>query len=159
MQTIIHSHTHTHTHTHTRTHIHTHRAQQVGISMAQIIASANSVYEVPWPQVFSDFLDIMKLFLVDVVTLTRAQCAAYMTYFSSLVLVLLLFKVVVALVLLFAWAVPAARRYLRTRRSKSAVPKVARSGSARTRVVSGRRRSVVMRLQTTDWVKVRGPVV
>jgi hypothetical protein len=123
--------------------------------MAQIIASANSVYDIPWPKVFSDFLDVMKLFMVDVITLTRAQCAAYMNYYTSLVVVLVLFKIVVFLVLLFAWAVPAARRYRRLRISKGAVPKAARSGSARVRVVSGRRRSVVMRLQQTDWVKVR----
>jgi hypothetical protein len=36
--------------------------------MVQIIASANSVYDIPWPTSFSAFLDVMKLFLVDVVT-------------------------------------------------------------------------------------------
>ena len=34
---------------------------KVGISMMQIIASANSVYNVPWPTSFSDFLDVMKV--------------------------------------------------------------------------------------------------
>jgi hypothetical protein len=36
--------------------------------MVQIIASANSVYDIPWPTSFSAFLDVMKLFLVDVIT-------------------------------------------------------------------------------------------
>ena len=36
--------------------------------MVQIITSANSVYDIPWPTSFSAFLDVMKLFLVDVVT-------------------------------------------------------------------------------------------
>ena len=37
---------------------------KVGISMLQIVASANSVYSIPWPQDFSNFLDVMKLFMV-----------------------------------------------------------------------------------------------
>ena len=37
---------------------------KVGISMLQIIASANDVYSIPWPPAFSGFLDTMKVFLV-----------------------------------------------------------------------------------------------
>jgi hypothetical protein len=36
-------------------------AVQVGISMLQIVASANSVYDIPWPEQFSNFLDVMKV--------------------------------------------------------------------------------------------------
>ena len=56
---------------------------KIGISMLQIVASANSVYSIPWPSVFSNFLDLLKVFLVDVVTLTKANCARRMTYFES----------------------------------------------------------------------------
>ncbi len=42
--------------------------------MVQIIASANSVYDIPWPTAFSAFLDVMKLFLVDIITVRRRRC-------------------------------------------------------------------------------------
>ncbi len=66
---------------------------QVGISMMQIIASANSVYDIPWPQSFSGLLDVLKVFLVDFITITRTNCAARLNYYQSLLLTLLLFKV------------------------------------------------------------------
>jgi hypothetical protein len=31
------------------------------------------VYDIPWPSSFSSFLDVMKVFLVDVITLTKAR--------------------------------------------------------------------------------------
>ena len=37
---------------------------KIGISMLQIVATANSVYTIPWPPAFSSFLDLMKIFLV-----------------------------------------------------------------------------------------------
>jgi hypothetical protein len=42
---------------------------KVGLSMVQIIAAANSAYDIPWPPIFNSFLDVMKLFLV-----VRAVC-------------------------------------------------------------------------------------
>jgi hypothetical protein len=108
--------------------------------MMQIVASANSVYDIPWPQSFRDFLDILKvgplvffvrwseyvfthtlsivpprsvsnlpsvralclgppsspcqLFLMDVVTVTRASCAQPLDFYQSLLLMLLTFKAV-----------------------------------------------------------------
>ena len=61
--------------------------------MMQIIASANSVYDIPWPQSFSGLLDVLKVFLVDFITITRTNCAARLNYYQSLLLTLLLFKV------------------------------------------------------------------
>ena len=66
---------------------------QVGISMLQIIASANSVYDIPWPTSFSAFMDVMKLFQVDLLTITKANCTVRLDYYQSLLLTLLLFKV------------------------------------------------------------------
>jgi hypothetical protein len=37
---------------------------KIGVSMAQIIGSANSAYDIPWPPEFAKFLDAMKIFLV-----------------------------------------------------------------------------------------------
>ncbi len=37
---------------------------KVGVSMVQIIGTANSAYEIPWPSQFSDLLDGFKIFLV-----------------------------------------------------------------------------------------------
>ena len=34
---------------------------KIGISMLQIVASANDVYDVPWPSSFSNLLDVMKV--------------------------------------------------------------------------------------------------
>ena len=44
---------------------------KVGISMLQIIANANSVYNIPWPSDFSNLLDVMKVFLVGTRIVTR----------------------------------------------------------------------------------------
>ena len=45
---------------------------KVGISMLQIVATANSVYTIPWPPAFSSFLDLLKIFLVG----GQASCRA-----------------------------------------------------------------------------------
>jgi hypothetical protein len=42
---------------------------KIGVSMVQIIASANTAYDIPWPPVFSAYLDSMKVFLVSVACL------------------------------------------------------------------------------------------
>ena len=44
---------------------------KVTLSMCQIIASASSVYSIPWPSMFTRLLDAFQVFLVDVVSLTR----------------------------------------------------------------------------------------
>jgi hypothetical protein len=41
----------------------------------QVLASANGVYEIPWPTSFAAFLDFLKVFLVDLVTISRTNCA------------------------------------------------------------------------------------
>jgi hypothetical protein len=136
---------------------------KVGISMMQIIASANSVYEIPWPTSFAAFLDVLKVFLVDVVTITRTNCARRMDYYQSLLVTLLLFKVAIVLVLMLSWLLPRTSHALQRLRRWYAVPTHLRSSSSRRRVRGGkpggsprpaRRRSVVSALWATDWVKV-----
>jgi hypothetical protein len=50
--------------------------------MVQIIASANSVYDIPWPTSFASFLDVMKLFLVDLITV-RADIPSLLLHVVS----------------------------------------------------------------------------
>jgi hypothetical protein len=45
---------------------------KIGVSMAQIVGSANSAYEIPWPAQFSSFLDDLKVFLVSCLCCRRA---------------------------------------------------------------------------------------
>jgi hypothetical protein len=123
--------------------------------MVQIIASANSVYQIPWPTSFSAFLDVLKLFLVDLITLTKANCAQPINFYASLTMVLLVFKAVVGGVLFLSWALPRARRWWRDYKKWRSVPAHARGRNVRRRnVTKGRRRSVMVRMWTTDWVKV-----
>ena len=51
------------------------------------------------------FISTLRIFLVDVVSITKANCAQPMNYYDSLVLVLAGLKFVLLLVLLasFAW--------------------------------------------------------
>jgi hypothetical protein len=68
---------------------------KIGVSMAQIIGSANSAYEIPWPQQFSSFLDNLKIFLVSCSrpvprNLQCVPCAMLLTA-RALMAVLLLF--------------------------------------------------------------------
>ena len=85
------------------------------------------------------------------VTITRANCAARLNYFQSMLLMLLAFKALVAAVLLLSWAVPRVVLRWRTFQRWRKEPKHPRSTRERQRK---RRGSVLERLQATDWVKV-----
>lgn len=52
----------------------------------------------PFLQSFGTYLDALKLFLVDVISLTKANCTSLMDYYQSLVLVLAGFKAALLLV-------------------------------------------------------------
>jgi hypothetical protein len=77
---------------------------KLGLSMLQIIASANSAYDIPWPSAFAALLSSLRVFLVDIVSITQTNCAQPMTYYDSLVVVLLGLKIVLALLLVVPWA-------------------------------------------------------
>jgi positive regulator of sigma E activity len=76
---------------------------KVGISMMQVLASASSAYSIPWPDTFLQFLNILKLFLIDVISITRANCAQPMTYFQSMVALLVGIKIAVILLVGAPW--------------------------------------------------------
>jgi hypothetical protein len=105
----------------------------------------------------------MQFFMVDLVTVTKAQCASPMNYYTSLLLTVLTFKVTVLVVMFLAWALPIALSRLRALRGWLAVPAHLRSSTARRRSrrsaspKSGpprRRKSMLGMLRSTDWVKV-----
>ena len=95
----------------------------------------------------------MKVFLVDIITVTKANCAVPMNYFESLLLTLLVFKAVVAAVLLLSWAIPKVKRgyQMRNRHVPRAVSVVASADPRRRR----RRGTLMTALRfRVDWVKV-----
>jgi hypothetical protein len=76
---------------------------KLGVSMVQIIASANSAYDIPWPSAFRRFLSLLRVFLVDVVAITQASCAQPMNYYASMMVVCVGLKLALALLLLGPW--------------------------------------------------------
>jgi hypothetical protein len=61
-------------------------------------------------QSFGSYLDTLKLFLVDIISLTKANCSNPMNYYQSLVLVLVGFKAALLTVVLAPVVVHCARR-------------------------------------------------
>ena len=69
----------------------------------QIIASASTAYSIPWPPSFKGFLSVLRVFLVDVVSITRTNCAQPMNYYGALVTVLVGVKLSLLLILAGPW--------------------------------------------------------
>jgi hypothetical protein len=86
--------------------------------------------------------------------LMQANCARRMTYFQSLLLTLMVFKLVIVTVVVVSWAVPAAQKRWRDYRKWRAVPAAARSKNVRRRTPRGV--AAPRRLKVTDWIKVWG---
>jgi hypothetical protein len=76
---------------------------KLGVSMVQIIASANSAYSIPWPSAFGDFLSSLRFALIDIVAISRSNCAQPTDFYASLLLVCGGLKVVVAIVAVAPW--------------------------------------------------------
>jgi hypothetical protein len=77
---------------------------KVGLTMLQIIASANSAYSIPWPSRFKALLNFARLFLVDIISLTKADCASPVLYYRSLLYTLVGFKFLVLLIAVVMYA-------------------------------------------------------
>jgi hypothetical protein len=125
---------------------------KLGVSMVQIIASANSAYDIPWPDVFGSFLSSMRVFLVDVVSMTQANCAQPMDYYASMLIAVVGLKVALV-ILLFApwlWSQCQARDCCLTRSVNAQLDRrhLAKIESDMSRDGSRRRSSVVNALQT-----------
>ena len=52
------------------------------------------MYAIPWPPAFQSLLSALRVFLVDVVSITRTNCAQPMNYYASMVVVLVGVKLV-----------------------------------------------------------------
>ena len=77
---------------------------KVALSLCQVIASGSSVYDIPWPSSFARLLDSMQLFLIDVVSLTRADCTQPISFYGRVVVVLVAFKLMLIVLLAGPWA-------------------------------------------------------
>ena len=76
---------------------------------------------------------------VDKITVTKANCAARMSYFSSLLLTLLVFKAVVVTVLTLWWLIPTLKRRFNQFKKWRAVSHHVRTANVRRRSRSRRR--------------------
>ena len=68
------------------------------------MAAAGVSYSIPWPTAFHAFIAALRIFLVDVIAMTKAGCPQRVTFYTSLVVTLLGLKVVVLLRLGVPWA-------------------------------------------------------
>jgi hypothetical protein len=76
---------------------------KVGVSMLQVLAASNTAYDIPWPPAFKQFLDYTKVVLVDLFGLIPATCAQPMTYYTTLIVTLVTFKLVLLLIFVLPW--------------------------------------------------------
>ena len=81
----------------------THALHLLFRALWQTIASASTVYNVPWPPAFMSFISSLRVFLIDVVSITKASCTQPMNYYASMMLALLGLKLAVVLLLLLPW--------------------------------------------------------
>jgi hypothetical protein len=65
-----------------------------------IAARALRMCSIPWPPAFSQFLNSLRIFLVDAISVTRANCAQPMTFFASMTVMLVTLKAVLVLIVL-----------------------------------------------------------
>jgi hypothetical protein len=141
---------------------------KLGVSMVQIIASANSAYDIPWPSAFRRFLSLLRVFLVDVVAITQASCAQPMNYYASMMVVCVGLKIALALLLLgpWLWSKLSARGCRLTRAVRDVQVRRQVAGVEASMTAAGRRRGSVARAMAAtlataqrtiggvDWVGV-----
>ena len=70
---------------------------------SQIIASASAVYDIPWPPAFLSFISMLRLFLADIISITKAECSQPMNYYTALLVVLMGLKIALALLVIVPW--------------------------------------------------------
>ena len=134
--------------------------------LLQIIASGSTVYDIPWPPQFMSFISTLRLFLIDVVSITKANCARPMTYYDSMMVVLVGTKLVLVLLLLGPWLWGRLRRSRLPVLSRHTDRSVQKLVSVMEDGMRGRRRASIAReiqqslekvqhdAVSIDWVKV-----
>jgi hypothetical protein len=53
------------------------------LAFAQILAATVTAYDIPWPSVFTDTVDNLRVFVLDVVSATRVQCSQPVGYSTT----------------------------------------------------------------------------
>lgn len=71
------------------------------LGFVQVVGAANSSYTIAWPAAFNSLVAMLKVFLLQVVTVLRAECASSMTYYDSMLVTLLLFVALISAVMAF----------------------------------------------------------
>jgi len=56
---------------------------KVMLAFAQILAATVTAYDIPWPVLFADTVNSLRIFVLDVVQATRLQCAQPVSYLES----------------------------------------------------------------------------
>jgi len=56
---------------------------KIGLAMLQIIGNANTAFSAPWPASFVTFANAMKVFMLELLALTRTSCATPVTFYTS----------------------------------------------------------------------------
>ena len=69
----------------------------------QIVASGSTVYKIPWPPAFQSFISSLRLFLADVISISKANCTQPTDYYAGMVVVFVGLKVLLALLLVGPW--------------------------------------------------------
>lgn len=64
---------------------------KVVVSFLQVVGSANTAFRITWPEAFEETMNSFKVAMLDILTLTRASCAAPMSFYDSFTVTLVLF--------------------------------------------------------------------
>lgn len=98
----------------------------VSLSFAQILAASNSSYTIQWPAAFNALLEYFKVFMLDILTVLKADCAGRLTFLERMQFTLLLFVSGLAAALLLFTADRLRLEQKRRRRARgSALPLLA----------------------------------
>jgi hypothetical protein len=133
---------------------------KLGVSMVQIIASANSAYDIPWPAAFRRFLSLLRVFLVDVVSITQASCAQPMNYYASMMVVCVGLKLALVVLLLcpWLWSKLATRNCRLTRAVRDAQVRSKVASVKASMAAAGRRRSSAARAMAATLASAQSTI-
>lgn len=81
---------------------------KIVVAAGQVFAAASGSFSVPWPTLFAESLDYMKVFLLDVLTMLRTSCATPTSFYDNFFVTVVAFKVV-ACVIFFGLVIKKAR--------------------------------------------------
>ena len=56
---------------------------KIGLAMLQIVGNANTAFAAPWPSQFVELATGMKVFMLELLTLTRTSCTTPVTFYTA----------------------------------------------------------------------------